>query len=346
MPGRSIGNDFAYNFNGKRTDKRNGDNGSYLDFGARIRDARLGRFFTLDPKAGFYPNYSPYLFAGNNPISFVDEEGEGPRFSNVTKVFEKQLKKLVESGAISSFKKFDFEDAGKIVFVANKILNGQSVSVMYEFNDKDSDSDYERILTNYGVNLPEAVCATSNSLKERIYWTAKAKDEYYEKPENGIPLVFKTWATILTFGNAAAIEGGIVGLGALETGLWTVDGVFILDDISSIFSVSNMTFLEKLAEKAGIDPSRIETAKNYNDLIQGLNDLKNIVKDINSRFNELGIADKSPQVIEMLDFMQGQIDMHKHYWDRMIKDREAMKDNLKKNKGSSKVKKSESIPSY
>jgi RHS repeat-associated protein len=82
MPGRSIGSDFAYNFNGKRTDKWNGDNGSYLDFGARIHDARLGRFFTPDPAKSGWSFEAPYIFAGKTPIQAIDENGEKIYFVN------------------------------------------------------------------------------------------------------------------------------------------------------------------------------------------------------------------------------------------------------------------------
>ena len=52
-----------------------GNSGDSYDFGARIHDARLGRFLSVDPLTAEYPNYSPYLFAGNNPIYYLDREG-------------------------------------------------------------------------------------------------------------------------------------------------------------------------------------------------------------------------------------------------------------------------------
>lgn len=48
------------------------------DFGARMYDARLGRFLSIDPKTSSMPAWSPYSHCFNNPIMFVDEDGELP----------------------------------------------------------------------------------------------------------------------------------------------------------------------------------------------------------------------------------------------------------------------------
>jgi RHS repeat-associated protein len=45
------------------------------DFGARIYDARIGHFVSTDPLEAKYPYLSPYAFAANNPIYFVDPDG-------------------------------------------------------------------------------------------------------------------------------------------------------------------------------------------------------------------------------------------------------------------------------
>lgn len=41
----------------------------------RIYDPRVGRFLSVDPIAGSFPWYTPYQFAGNKPISYVDLDG-------------------------------------------------------------------------------------------------------------------------------------------------------------------------------------------------------------------------------------------------------------------------------
>lgn len=85
QPGREwIGNpddEYRFAFNGKEKDDEIKGNGNSYDFGARMHDPRLGRFFSLDPKFKDYPNFSPYLYAANNPIFLIDFNGEGPQIS-------------------------------------------------------------------------------------------------------------------------------------------------------------------------------------------------------------------------------------------------------------------------
>lgn len=71
-------NDFRHGFNGQEKDDEIKSSGNSYDFGARIYDPRLAKFFSVDPKTKEYTAWSPYLFAGNNPILFMDINGEGP----------------------------------------------------------------------------------------------------------------------------------------------------------------------------------------------------------------------------------------------------------------------------
>ena len=67
---------YRYGFNGKEKDDENFE-GSY-DFGARIYNSQIGRFLSTDPKEKEYPFMSPYVYAVNNPIRWMDVNGEGP----------------------------------------------------------------------------------------------------------------------------------------------------------------------------------------------------------------------------------------------------------------------------
>ncbi len=63
-----------YLYNGKEFEEATG----WYEYESRFHDAALGRFFTIDPKAEEYHVWSPYVYAANNPIRFVDVRGEGP----------------------------------------------------------------------------------------------------------------------------------------------------------------------------------------------------------------------------------------------------------------------------
>ncbi len=79
MPGRNFSSaEYRHGFNGMEKDNELKGDGNSYDFGARIYDSRVGRFLSLDPLAKSFPFWSPYLFASNGPLRFVDINGEGP----------------------------------------------------------------------------------------------------------------------------------------------------------------------------------------------------------------------------------------------------------------------------
>jgi RHS repeat-associated protein len=81
MPGRkysSASSSYRYGFNGKENDKEVKGEGNQQDYGLRIYDPRLVRFLSEDPLTSKYPFYSPYHFAGNSPIKFIDLDGAEP----------------------------------------------------------------------------------------------------------------------------------------------------------------------------------------------------------------------------------------------------------------------------
>jgi RHS repeat-associated protein len=66
--------EFQYKYNGKEYQDELGLN--FYDFGARNYDAAIGRWMNIDPMAGKWQEYSPYNYTLNNPMFFVDPNGE------------------------------------------------------------------------------------------------------------------------------------------------------------------------------------------------------------------------------------------------------------------------------
>ena len=67
--------DNKYLYNGKELQEET----DWLDYGARMYEPSLGRFMTIDPLVEKNHIQSSYAYAANNPIIYIDYNGEDPR---------------------------------------------------------------------------------------------------------------------------------------------------------------------------------------------------------------------------------------------------------------------------
>jgi hypothetical protein len=81
MPDRNpaAGNGYRFGFTGGEKINEIYGEGNYVDIGERGADTRLGRLnWRIDPDHAKYPYSSPYTYAANNPIRYIDVDGRGP----------------------------------------------------------------------------------------------------------------------------------------------------------------------------------------------------------------------------------------------------------------------------
>lgn len=94
-------------FNGGEKDNEIKGIGNHIDLGERGVGTRIGRLnWRVDPLWRMYPETSPYVHAGNNPIYYIDKKGEhkypadkmdeyNEKYPTITKYLSTQLEKDV-----------------------------------------------------------------------------------------------------------------------------------------------------------------------------------------------------------------------------------------------------------
>ena len=101
MPGRNwqagSADEYGFGFNGKLKDDEIKGNSKSLDFGARIYDARLGKWLKLDSEYGKWPDISPYTYVANNPIWLYEIDGNIFDYSNLSTEQAEKFKTIIET---------------------------------------------------------------------------------------------------------------------------------------------------------------------------------------------------------------------------------------------------------
>ena len=193
MPSRGIEGKYRYGFNGKEKDDGVKGTGNSYDFGARIYDPRLGKFLSIDPDFKKFPSNSPYLFASNSPIIFVDKDG---RFS-IRNHYDITYNIALELG-------YSKEVADKMAYFASTYADHPKPS-MFDFLfiiNRGKDIKYGRFGVTYEGGIADA---TKNSQMDDPYYVRWHSMMTDEEERNGMTHEFAKergkdfgWDAILT----------------------------------------------------------------------------------------------------------------------------------------------------
>ncbi len=102
-PGRNFNSaSYRYGFNRQeKIDGITGFTGTDYEYEYRMFDDRLGRFMSKDPFMNQFPSYSPYQFAKNSPLLYIDIEGLQALNTNLSCHTSKQPVLVVEASTLT-----------------------------------------------------------------------------------------------------------------------------------------------------------------------------------------------------------------------------------------------------
>jgi RHS repeat-associated protein len=150
-----LSNKYLYNNKELQDDELAGNSLGWYDYGARFYDPALGRFHTVDAFAEKYANMSPYQYAANNPVLFIDVNGDSIDVSGLTErqleVYNSQIGLLMKSEIFAAYYNVLSESETVYTISAQKGEEGTPSEAGQFFNPKTNEVGIGENMNAYAV---------------------------------------------------------------------------------------------------------------------------------------------------------------------------------------------------